>query len=110
MTSRIFPNAAMPRGRDLRDFLLRVATLLRTGACRHPAEHRSETNLRKPKLVKAHTVDKMGKWAEVMPVGGCDVKIMRPGKVLFPAYRITRDLVYYQRIARWVLPSFTGAP
>ena len=52
----------------------------------------------------------MGKWAEVMPVGGCDAKIMRPGKVLFPADRITRDLVYYQRIARWVLPSFTGAP
>jgi bifunctional non-homologous end joining protein LigD len=45
-------------------------------------------------------------------VGQRDVKITRPGKVLFPADGITkRDLVdYYRRIAPWILPQLRDRP
>ena len=45
-------------------------------------------------------------------VGGRDVKITRPEKVLFPDDGITKqDLVdYYRRIARWILPQLRERP
>lgn len=45
-------------------------------------------------------------------VNGRDVKITRPGKVLFPDDGITkRDLIdYYRRIAPWILPQIRERP
>ena len=45
-------------------------------------------------------------------VGGRDVKITRPEKVLFPDDGITKqDLVdYYRRVARWILPQLRERP
>jgi bifunctional non-homologous end joining protein LigD len=47
-----------------------------------------------------------------MRIGSYDVKITRPGKILFPEDGITKgDLIeYYRRIARWMLPHLRGRP
>ena len=49
---------------------------------------------------------------ELIRVGGHEVKITRPDKVLFPQNGITkRDLIeYYRRIASWILPHLRGRP
>ena len=49
---------------------------------------------------------------ELVRIGGHDVKITRPEKVLFPQDGITkRDLIeYYRRIAPWILPHLRGRP
>ena len=49
---------------------------------------------------------------ELIRIGGHDVKITRPDKILFPEDGITkRDLVdYYRRIAPWILPHLKGRP
>ena len=51
-------------------------------------------------------------WLFESRIGGHDVKITRPEKVLFPEDGITKgDLVrYYQRISRWMLPHLEGRP
>jgi bifunctional non-homologous end joining protein LigD len=50
--------------------------------------------------------------AEVLRIGGHDVNITRPEKVLFPEDGITKgDLIrYYQRISPWMLPHLEGRP
>jgi len=50
--------------------------------------------------------------AEIVRIGGHDVKITRPAKVLFPKDGITKgDLIrYYERIAQWMLPHIEGRP
>jgi bifunctional non-homologous end joining protein LigD len=52
------------------------------------------------------------KGTESLAIDGHDVKITRPGKVLFPAEGITKgDLIrYYQRIGPWMLPHLEGRP
>lgn len=47
-----------------------------------------------------------------MRIGSYEVKVTRPGKVLFPEDGITKgDLIeYYRRIARWMLPYLRGRP
>ena len=42
-----------------------------------------------------------------MRIGSYDVKITRPGKILFPEDGITKgDLIeYYRRIVRWMCPT-----
>jgi len=49
---------------------------------------------------------------ELIRIGGHDVKITRPDKILFPEDGITkRDLVdYYRRIAPWILPHLRDRP
>jgi bifunctional non-homologous end joining protein LigD len=49
---------------------------------------------------------------EVVYIGGREVEITRPGKVLFPEDGITkRDLIdYYRRIAPWILPHLRERP
>jgi bifunctional non-homologous end joining protein LigD len=49
---------------------------------------------------------------ELIRIGGYDVKITRPDKILFPEDGITkRDLVdYYRRIAPWILPHLRDRP
>src|SRR5437764_9464748 len=50
--------------------------------------------------------------ADSVRIDGHDVKITRPGKILFPDDGITKgDLVrYYQRISPWMLPHVEGRP
>jgi bifunctional non-homologous end joining protein LigD len=50
--------------------------------------------------------------AEIVRIGGHEVKITRPEKVLFPEDGITkRDLIdYYRRVAPWILPHLQGRP
>jgi bifunctional non-homologous end joining protein LigD len=50
--------------------------------------------------------------AEPVRIGRHEVKITRPGKILFPEDGITKqDLIdYYGRIARWMLPHLQGRP
>jgi len=45
-----------------------------------------------------------------MRIGGHDVTITRPDKVLFPQDRITKQelIEYYRRIAPWILPHLRG--
>ena len=52
------------------------------------------------------------KAVEILRVGGQEVSITNPEKVLFPADRITKgDLIrYYQRISPWMLPHLEGRP
>ncbi|HEU4343225.1 MAG TPA: non-homologous end-joining DNA ligase [Candidatus Binatia bacterium] len=49
---------------------------------------------------------------EILRVGGHDVKITRPEKILFPEDGITkRDLIdYYRRVAPWILPHLRDRP
>jgi bifunctional non-homologous end joining protein LigD len=49
---------------------------------------------------------------ELIRIGGHDVKITRPDKILFPEDGITkRDLIdYYRRIASWMLPHLRDRP
>jgi bifunctional non-homologous end joining protein LigD len=49
---------------------------------------------------------------ELIRIGGYDVKITRPDKILFPEDGITkRDLVdHYRRIAPWILPHLRDRP
>jgi bifunctional non-homologous end joining protein LigD len=48
----------------------------------------------------------------IQVAGKRDVKITRPGKILFPQDGITKqDLIdYYRRIASWILPHLRGRP
>lgn len=50
--------------------------------------------------------------AEVLQIGGHEVKITRPEKVLFPEDGVTKgDLIrYYQRISPWMLPYLEDRP
>ena len=47
-----------------------------------------------------------------MRIGGHDVTMTRPDKVLFPQDRITKQelIEYYRRIAPWILPHLRGRP
>jgi bifunctional non-homologous end joining protein LigD len=49
---------------------------------------------------------------ELMRIGGHDVKITRPEKVLFPQDGITKQelIEYYRRIAPWILPHLRSRP
>jgi bifunctional non-homologous end joining protein LigD len=54
----------------------------------------------------------LGERGEIIRIGGHDVKITRPEKVLFPDDGITKgDLIdYYRRIAPWILPHLRERP
>jgi bifunctional non-homologous end joining protein LigD len=49
---------------------------------------------------------------ELLRIGGYDVKITRPEKVLFPQDGITKQqlIEYYRRITPWILPHLRGRP
>ena len=49
---------------------------------------------------------------ELIRVGGHDVKITRPDKILFPKDGITKQglIDYYHRIAPWMLSHLEGRP
>ncbi|MDB5307982.1 MAG: putative ligase-like protein [Gemmataceae bacterium] len=49
---------------------------------------------------------------DLVRIGRHEVKITRPGKILFPRDGITKhDLIeYYRRIAPWILPHLRGRP
>lgn len=54
----------------------------------------------------------MSAGGRIIRIGGHEIEITRPEKVLFPAEGITKlDMIeYYRQIARWMLPHVRGRP
>jgi bifunctional non-homologous end joining protein LigD len=50
--------------------------------------------------------------SEIIQIGGHEVKITRPEKILFPGDGISKDdlVKYYQRVGPWMLPHLEGRP